>query len=164
MKATQKETDKALSLLAETSLRIANTMKGVDNALLQAKDHKKSWSANDILAHLRSCVDEWGKSIDTMLAEDNPTLPDVHPRQWIMGTDYPAVPFRESFQVFADQREKLLITLRKLSFDDWSRGATIGGRKYTVFSQARRMAKHENGHCDQIESLLQGAAVMSKLK
>ena len=157
MKATQKETDKALSLLAETSLRIANTMKGVDNALLQAKDHKKSWSANDILAHLRSCVDVWG-------AEDNPTLPDVHPRQWIMGTDYPAVPFRESFQAFADQREKLLITLRKLSFDDWSRGATIGGRKYTVCSQARRMAKHENEHCHQIESLLQGAAVMSKLK
>jgi uncharacterized damage-inducible protein DinB len=164
MKATQKGIDKALSLLAETSLRIANTMKGVDDALLQAKDHKKSWSANDILAHLRSCVDVWGKSIDTMLAEDNPTLPDVHPRQWIMGTDYPAVPFRESFQAFADQREKLLITLRKLSFDDWSRGATIGGHKHTVFSQARRMAKHENEHCDQIESLLQGAAVMSKLK
>ena len=97
------------------------------------------------------------KEIDkalSLLAEADPVLPDVHPRQRIKGTDYPVLPFRESFQAFADQREKLLITLRKLSFDDWSRGAMIGGRKHTVFSQARRMAKHENVHCEQIEELL----------
>ena len=154
MKAMQKEIDRALSLLAETSLRIANATKEIDDALLQAKDHKRSWSANDILAHLRSCADVWGSSIDAMLIEVTPALPDVHPRQWIRGTDYPAVPFCESFQAFADQRETLLIALRKLSFDDWSRGATIGGRKYTVCSQARLMAKHENEHCEQIEELL----------
>ena len=97
------------------------------------------------------------KEIDralSLLAGVTLALPDVHPRQWIMGTDYPAVPFCESFQAFADQRETLLIALRKLSFDDWSRGGMIGGRKYTVFSQARRMAKHENEHCEQIEELL----------
>src|SRR3989304_3944710 len=115
MKATQKEIDKALSLLAETSLRIANATKDIDDALLQAKDHKRSWSANDILAHLRSCVDVWG-------TEDNPTLPDVHPRQWIRGTNYPKLAFNDSFQTFTNQRETLLITLKKLSFDDWSRG------------------------------------------
>ena len=64
------------------------------------------------------------KEIDkalSLLAEADPVLPDVHPRQRIKGTDYPVLPFRESFQAFADQREKLLITLRKPSFDDWSR-------------------------------------------
>lgn len=30
----------------------------------------------------------------------------------------------------------------------------IGERKHTVFSQARRMAKYENEHIEQIESLL----------
>jgi hypothetical protein len=30
----------------------------------------------------------------------------------------------------------------------------IGGRIHTVFTQARRIAKHEAQHCGQIEELL----------
>jgi hypothetical protein len=96
----------------------------------------------------------WGNSIDAMLAGDTPTLPDVHPRQWIKETNYLKLTFRESFHTFVNQRERLLIALRKLSFDEWSRAGMIGGRKHTVFSQARRMAKHENEHCEQVEELL----------
>ena len=97
------------------------------------------------------------KEIDravSLLAGVTPALPEVHPRQWIRGTNYPKLAFNDSFQTFTNQRETLLITLRKLSFDEWSRGAMIGGRKHTVCSQARRMAKHENEHCEQIEELL----------
>ena len=44
--------------------------------------------------------------------------------------------------------------LMKLSFEDWSRGAMIEGRIHTVFTQTRRIAKHETQHCEQIEELL----------
>lgn len=158
MKATEKEIKEALSLLAETPLRIANLTKSIDDARLQARDDKQSWSVNDILAHLRSCADVWGDSIAAMLTENIPTLPDLHPRKWIKETNYLELPFHESFQAFIKQRERLLITLKKLSFEDWSRAATIAGRKHTVFTQARRMAKHEKEHCEQIESLLQRAS------
>lgn len=158
MKATQKGIDQILYSLANTPLQIANSTKGVDASLLRAKSDRKPWSANDILAHLRSCADVWGNSIEAMLAEDTPTLPDLHPRKWVKETNYLELPFHESFQAFVKQREKLLVTLRKLPFDDWSRAAMIGGRKHTVFTQARRMAKHEKEHCKQIENLLQGAA------
>jgi hypothetical protein len=97
------------------------------------------------------------KEIDSalsLLAGVTPALPDVHPRQWIRGTDYPVLSFQESFQAFVNQRERLLTTLRKLSFGEWSRAGMIGGRKHTVLSQARRMARHENEHCDQIAELL----------
>jgi len=65
------------------------------------------------------------------------------------------LPFRESFQAFVAQRKKLLEVLRSLSFEDWSLAAIIKGRKHTVFTQTRRMALHEQVHCEHIESLLQ---------
>jgi len=33
-----------------------------------------------------------------MFAEDNPTLPDIHPRPWIKQTDYTDMDFRNSFK------------------------------------------------------------------
>jgi len=154
MKVTPIEIEEYLKILEETPRTLAALTKDVDVVRLHNKPDKKFWSANDILAHLRSCADMWGNSIDAMLVEDNPTLPDVHPRQWIKETNYLQLPFRESFQAFVKQRERLLLTLKKSSFDDWSRGAVIGGRRHTVFTQARRMAKHEAEHCRQIEELL----------
>jgi hypothetical protein len=139
-------------VLEETPRLIVEAVRDIDGARLQDKSHTKNWSVNEILAHLRSCADVWGDSIAAMLTENIPTLPELHPRTWIKETNYPALPFHESFQAFVKQRERLLITLRDLSFEDWSRAAMIAGRKHTVFTQARRMAKHEKEHYEQIES------------
>lgn len=154
MKATPAEIEKHLKALEETPLWIAGVTENVDPGRLHHRLTKKSWSANDILAHLRSCADVWGNTIDAMLARDHPTLPEIHPRQWIKETNYLELPFHESFQAFRKQREGLLVTLKDLAFADWSRAAIIAGREHTIFSQARRMVKHEKQHCSQIESLL----------
>jgi hypothetical protein len=126
--------------------------------MLRYRSDKKSWSANDILAHLRACADVWGETIAAMLKEDTPTLPHVSPRSWIRKTNYPNLSFRESLDEFTDQRRQLLITLNQLNYGDWSRGALINGRRHTIFSQARRMAKHEIVHCEQIEELIRTMA------
>jgi hypothetical protein len=158
MKATAAEIEKHLKRLEETPRWIDGVTENVDPGRLHQRPTQKSWSVHDILAHLRSCADVWGSTIDAMLAQDHPTLPDVHPRRWIQTTDYLELPFPESFQAFVRQRRKLLIMLKNLSFDDWSRVAIIGGRRHTVFTQARRMAKHEKEHCEQMESLLERAS------
>ena len=155
MKITPNEIEKYLKALEETPRSIARMTRNVEHARLHDKLEMKSWSVNDILAHLRSCADVWGDSIAAMLAANIPALPDLHPRKWIKETNYLELPFHESFQAFIRQRESLVITLKKLAFEDWSRAATIAGRKHTVFTQARRMAKHEQEHCEQIESLLE---------
>jgi hypothetical protein len=97
----------------------------------------------------------WGDSIESMLAEEHPAVAYRHPRQWIKKTNYLELPFHESFQGFVKQRRKLLRVLKSLASEDWSRAAVIKGREHTVFTQVRRMALHENVHCDQIENLLQ---------
>lgn len=155
MKATLPEIEKYLYLLEETPQRLLKSTKSVDETRLQQRTAKEQWSVNDILAHLRACADVWGDSIDAMLAEEHPTVPYRHPRQWIKKTDYPELPFHESLKAFTAQRKQLLKALKRLSLEDWSRAATIQGREHTVFTQVRRMAMHENVHCEQIESLLQ---------
>ena len=155
MNITPDEIEKYLSLLADTSRCLMKATRGFDDAHLQFKPDEKAWSVNDILAHLRSCADVWGASIEAMLAQDRPTLPYRHPRQWIKKTNYPDLSFHESFQAFQMQRKKLLKILKSLSFEDWSRAAMIKNREHTVFSQIRRMALHENVHCQQIEEILE---------
>lgn len=158
MNATPAEIENYLNLLTELPQRIAKSTKGIDDARLQFKADKKAWAVNDILAHLRSCADVWGDSVEAMLAEDHPKVPYHHPRQWIKKTNYLELSFQESFQAFQAQRNEFLKVLKGLSLADWSRGATIKGREHTVFTQVRRLALHESEHVEQIESLLRSSA------
>jgi len=152
MKATSIEIQKYLKLLGRTAHRITSITKDVDESRLQAKHEKDEWSANDILAHLRSCADVWGDEIEKMLAKDKQKLPYLHPRQWIKKTNYREIPFRNSLQTFKVQRRKLLKMLKDLPFEDWECSATIKGREHTIFTHVRRMAKHEDVHCGEIEA------------
>jgi hypothetical protein len=158
MKMTPKEVGKYRDLLAGTLDHIAFITREASEEQLLYKATKQDWSVQDILAHLRSCSDVWGNSIEAMLADENPVLPDVHPRQWLKQTNYLDLRFRESLQALVSQRAKMLSVLRQLSFEDWARSAMIGGRKHTVFAQVRRMAKHEAEHLTQIEGMLQTSA------
>lgn len=81
-------------------------------------------------------------------------LADINERKWAKVTRYVELLFAESFQAFVLQRENLLRVLSVLPFDSWERSAIILERRHTVFSQVRRMAKHEIEHCQQIEELL----------
>lgn len=158
MKAAPAEIEKYLTTLGETPRLIAKATKDFDDRLLQAKADKKSWSANDILAHLRSCADLWIHSIYAMLTENEPVLPDINERKWAKVTGYANLPFTESLQAFSLQRENFLRILKALPFEAWEKSAIIFERKHTVFTQVRRLAKHEGEHCEQIEHLLQSIA------
>ncbi len=163
MKMTPKEIEKYLDLLAGTLDHIAFITREASEEQLHHKASKQDWSVRDILAHLRACSDVWGNSIEAMLADENPVLPDVHPRHWLKQTNYLDLRFRESLQALDSQRAKMLSVLRQLSFEDWTRSAVIGGRKHTVFSQVRRMAKHEAEHISQIAAMLQSSSDRTKM-
>ena len=154
MKTTPSEIEKYLRIISETPQQIAQAAKGLEEVRLQFKPDRKSWSANDILAHLRSCADLWTHSIYAMLADDEPVFSDINERKWAKVTRYDELSFAESLQVFSLQRENLVRVLKALPFESWERSAIISEHKHTVFTQTRRMAKHETEHCEQIASLL----------
>jgi hypothetical protein len=89
-----------------------------------------------------------------MLAENEPVFSDINERKWAKVTRYTELPFILSFQAYSLQRENLLRVLKTLPFKSWERSALIFERRHTVFTQTRRMAKHEQDHIMQIGSLL----------
>ncbi len=76
---------------------------------------------------------------------------DINERKWAKVTRYAELPFAQSFQAYSMQRENLLRVLKALQFESWERSAVIFERKHTVFTQVRRMAKHETEHIKQIQ-------------
>jgi hypothetical protein len=155
---TAAEIESTLESLAEAPQRMVAMTSHLENARLCTKPDKDTWSANDILAHLRACADVWGKSILAMIAKDNPTLRHISPRTHIRKTNYLTQDFHTSLQAFTKQRAELLAALKPLTSEGWSRTAiftgTTRGRDQTVFSYAQRIVEHENPHLDEIQIIL----------
>lgn len=150
--------EQILTILAETPPRIASLTAGLTPSQLHSATSHDDWSANDVLAHLRSCADVWGDCIATMLAEDKPTLRAVNPRTWIKQADYPKLEFRSSLRSFTKQRIALLTILKKLPPNSWSRTATVTGAgavlERTILDYGSRLARHERTHVKQIERIV----------
>jgi hypothetical protein len=121
------------------------------------------WCANEVLAHLRSCADIWGKCIVTIISRQRPTIRAVNPRTWIESTDYLEQNFRTSLKAFTLQRAELLTVLEPLNPKAWSRSAVITGAgkplERTVQFYAEWMATHERPHLKQIQRI---ATMMQK--
>ncbi len=110
--------EQVLTLLAEAPPRIAALTAGLEPAQLQTSPNPDEWSANDVLAHLRSCADMCGNCIEAIVAEDSPSLRAVNPRTWINQTDYAELEFRPSLCSFTTQRADLLAVLKPLPHED----------------------------------------------
>ena len=150
--------EQILTILMETPSRIAALTAGLAPAQLHTPPNPDEWSANDVLAHLRSCADVWGECIATIIAQDNPTIRAVNPRTWIKSTNYPEQEFQPSLHAFAAQRTDLLAVLEPLAPEAWSRTATVTGAGKplvrTVHAYAQWMATHERPHVKQIARLV----------
>ena len=146
-----------LRVLSETPAALKRLAEPFDEDGLASSPDPKSWSAVDVLAHLRACSDVWTFSIMAMLAEDEPSLAFIDPRRWARVAGYAHLPFRPSLQAFGASRAGLLTALTDQTLETWGRRCTIGGRAHSVYSQVRRMAKHEKEHQVQIAQLLDSA-------
>jgi hypothetical protein len=151
--------EQVLTLLAETPRRLEALTAGLTPDQLRTAPGPGEWSANDVLAHLRSCADMWGGAIMTMLAEDAPTIRAINPRTWIEQTDYPDLEFGPSLAAFAAQRAELLAVLEPLPPDGWERAATVTGAgrplERTVLFYARWLAGHERPHVKQVARIVE---------
>ena len=145
--------DQALAQLEESPALFADLTKGLTVAQLHAIPGPDEWSANDVLAHLRSCADVWGGCITTIIDEDVPTIRAISPRGWIKRTNYRDLTFRASLVAFGAQRAELLARLNPLAPKEWLRTATVKGAgkvvTATVLDYAQRLAGHEHHHLEQ---------------
>jgi hypothetical protein len=145
-------------MLAAAPLRLAELTADLPPTQLHTRPAPDEWSANEVLAHMRSCADVWGDCMATILTQDRPTIRAVNPTTWIKKTDYPEQDFQASLQAFTIQRHELLSLLQPLAPEQWSRSATITGAgkplERTVLSYARWLATHERPHLKQITRIV----------
>ena len=150
--------EQALAILTETPSRLGSLTTGLTPTQLRTAPAAGEWSANEVLAHLRSCADVWGDCLRKILDEDEPTVRAVNPRAWITRTNYLDLQFRPSLRAFAQQRTDLLAVLGPLPAPAWRRSATVTGAgsplRKSVRDYAERMAKHERAHLTQIEQIV----------
>jgi hypothetical protein len=153
--------DQVLIQLAEQPKEIAALTADLPRARLHRSPTRGEWSLNDVLAHLRSCADMWGKYMATIIADDRPTIRAMNPRTWIKHTNYPALEFAPSFRAYAKQRAELLALLRPLPKASWLRSAIVTGagrpRERAVLEYAQWLANHERSHVKQIERTVNGS-------
>ena len=143
--------------LAAVPKLIAGSLAGHDDARLTWRADEKTWSASDLLAHLRSCQEVQGKWIMAMLDRDNPTLRAVSPRSKFR--KYVDRDVTVSLKEFAEERAALVKRLRSLDEADWKRTLTFTGASprstiATVTSCAWGLVQHEKGHLQQFRDLL----------
>ena len=155
MPPTDLPADEVMELLAEHPRRLASVTARVPAGRLLAAPSPGEWSANEVLAHIRSCADVWGRCIARILAEDEPTIRAVSPRSYINRTDYLDLQFKQSLGAFTQQRTELLAVLEELLPPQWMRTATVTGAGKplvrTVLFYAQWLADHERIHVGQIE-------------
>ena len=146
--------EQVLAILRETPERLSVLAGGLDEPRLRAAPEPGEWSVTEIVAHLRSCADVWGRAIETIATTSHATIRAVSPTTWVRSTDYRDLACAASLQAFRRQREQLLDLLEQLPEQDWSRSATVlgGGRplEITVHSYAARLARHERTHWKQV--------------
>jgi hypothetical protein len=152
--------DQVLTQLKEQPEAIAALTEDLPPARLRRAPSPGAWSANDVLAHLRSCADMWGGYVAIIVAGDRPAFRAVNPTTWIKSTNYPQLEFEPSFLAFVKQRAELLALLGPLPKAAWSRTAMVSGagrpRERTVLEYARWLANHERSHVKQIARIVSG--------
>ena len=155
--------EQILAMLAAAPPRIAAATSGLAEDQLHAAPNVGEWSANEVLAHMRSCADVWGGCMLEIITHDAPVLRAINPRTWIESTDYLELEFQPSLRAFTTQRSELLAIVERLAPLDWSRSATVTGAGKplvrTVLSYAEWLAVHERPHIKQIERIAKAVRV-----
>jgi len=146
-----------LALLEEHPKRIAAATRGIDATRLRAERIAGTWTATDVLAHLRSCSDVFVDVVPRILAADRPRLEVVGPRDRIDANGYRDLDFAVSFRAFVRQRPRILAILRGLPPRGASSEAVIvdrGRRRVrSVADYADWLARHEARHVEQFGRL-----------
>lgn len=150
--------EQVLTQLTEQPKTIAKLTADLSRSGLHDAPKRGEWSINDVLAHLRSCSDMWGKYMATIVAEDRPTIRAMNPRTWIKQTNYLDLEFARSFRAFTKQRAGLVAFLGPLPKAAWSRSATVTGagkpRQRTLLDYAQWLANHERSHVKYIARIV----------
>ena len=166
-----------VSRLARAGSELAATLDGRDPGALGRRPDTRSWSATEIVCHLRDIEELCILRFHTMLATDDPAVfvagaPPKDPARWGIGGEvpFPLDPERwaeerqyrrqdpqEALAAFRRRRQETLALLGRLSTEQWKRGSIHPEHGRVTFEDwTAGMAAHDDNHLDQLKRALDG--------
>jgi DinB family protein len=170
-------TDRSLGRLQETPADLDRALAGRTDVELSRRPGPTSWSAKEIVCHLRDVEELFQVRFHTVIALDEPRIlvlgasaddlapwriggPIGHPldpERWAEERQYARHDGREALAAFRRRRTEVLTLLRSLSPADWQRGGIHLGRgRLTLREWVASLAAHDDNHLDQLRRALEG--------
>ncbi len=140
--------------------RVEEAFRRVDGAELRRTPAPGSWSALEVLCHLRDADREvYLPRIDRMLAEDLPFVPAVDLTGWPRERKYQDDSPAAAFETWRGDRERLVARLAPLGPAEWRRTAIHSVRgPFPLGDMVREWVEHDLSHVAQIARALGASA------
>jgi hypothetical protein len=145
-----------LDILRATPAKLKAATKGVPKAVLTWSPAPGKWSILEIVCHMRDMErDAYLARYQRILAEDNPSLPDIDGDRYSLENDYRAQKLSEALRDWSRLRRECLKTLSKAKRADWERpGVHETDGPLTLSDLLKRQAiGNDEAHLGQIEAI-----------
>jgi hypothetical protein len=171
--------ERLLSRLQRTPGELTRLIAGTPATELARRPGPHSWSATEILCHLRDVEELFQLRFHTIVALDEPmilafgaTREDLQawriggaighpldPDRWAVDRQYRRNDTQEAFAALQRRREEVLTLLSGLSPGDWQRGGVHPSQgRLTLVDWVARLAVHDDNHLEQLRHALEGRA------
>jgi hypothetical protein len=164
---TDLERASLLHIVAETPARLKAALKGVPKKLLLWSPGPGKWSILEIVAHMRDMErDAYLTRYRRILAEDNPTLPDLDGDVLAIRDDYRSMKLPELLRDWLKARKECLRLLKSVKGSRWERtGTHETAGPLSMDDLLRRHAMgNDQAHLGQIEGIKKRAAALEALE
>ena len=162
----QSERDGYLATVRSTPDRLKIALAGIPKKLLTWRPAPGKWSIHEIVCHMRDAEREgYLYRYTKILAEDNPTLPDVDGDKLALERQYGRMNMREALRDWRAARKEVLAILKRVKAHQWQRIGThefLGPMSLETVLQRQALGNDE-AHLAQIEDIKKRHETLSKL-
>ena len=163
----QAERDRSLEIIRSTPDRLKAALAGVPRKLLTWRPAPGKWSIHEIVCHMRDAErDGYLYRYRRVLAEDNPTFPDVDGDKLALERQYGRMNLREAVWDWRAARKEVLALLKKIRPEQWQRIGThesLGPMSLEIILKRQALGNDE-AHLGQIEHIKKRWDILSKLQ
>jgi hypothetical protein len=163
----QAERERYLEIVRSTPERLKAALAGVPKKLSLWRPAPGKWSIHEIVCHMRD-AERLGYlyRYTKILAEENPTLPDVDGDALALERRYRRMNLREALRDWRTARKESLAILRKVKPGQWERIGThefLGPMSLETVLQRQALGNDE-AHLGQIENVKKRWEILAKLQ
>jgi len=156
-----------LAMLKETPKRLKEALKGVPKKLAAWTPAPGKWSILEIVCHLRDMEREaYLERYRRILAEDNPSLPDVDGDLYALEKDYRSQKLTAALREWLALRRETLKLLSGVKSAQWQRVGTheTAGPLGVLGFLQRQAVGNDQAHLGQIEAIKRRHAIFERLE